>query len=87
VSIHFDEKNLLAARVGEANGLSSGEVNDATPAALDALSSFRKSSDDGRYGFRSFRCRRQPSALSTITRKDSAAATILFALSASAEAR
>jgi glucose-6-phosphate isomerase len=51
VSIHFDEKNLLAARVGEANGLSSGEVNDATPAALDALSSFRKSSDEGRYGF------------------------------------
>ena len=51
MSIHFDEKNLLAARVGEANGVSSGEINDATPAALDALSSFKKLSEQGRYGF------------------------------------
>ncbi|HYP06277.1 MAG TPA: hypothetical protein VER03_08565, partial [Bryobacteraceae bacterium] len=51
MSIHFDEKNLLASRVGDANGITSGEINDATAAALDALSSFKKSSEEGRYGF------------------------------------
>jgi glucose-6-phosphate isomerase len=51
VSIHFDEKNLLASRAGEQNGLTSEEINGATPAALESLSSFRKSSEQGQYGF------------------------------------
>jgi glucose-6-phosphate isomerase len=51
VSIHFDEKNLLASHVGEANGVSSAEINGATASALEALSSFKKSSEQGRYGF------------------------------------
>ena len=51
MSIHFDEKNLLASRVGDANGVSSNEINEATASALDALSGFKKLSDQGTYGF------------------------------------
>jgi glucose-6-phosphate isomerase len=51
VSIHFDEKNLLASRVGDQNGLTSEEINSTTASALDALSSFKKSSEQGHYGF------------------------------------
>ena len=51
MSIHFDEKNLLASRVGEQNGITSEEINAATAAALDGLSSFKKSSEQGHYGF------------------------------------
>jgi glucose-6-phosphate isomerase len=51
VTIHFDEKNLLAARVGNAHGITSDEIQKASPAALDALSSFKKSSEEGHYGF------------------------------------
>ena len=51
MSIHFDEKNLLASRVSEQNGLTSEEINEATAAALDALSSFKKASEQGHYGF------------------------------------
>ena len=51
MSIHFDEKNLLASRVGEQNGITSEEINGATASALDALSSFKKSSEQGHYGF------------------------------------
>jgi glucose-6-phosphate isomerase len=51
VSIHFDEKNLLASRVGDQNGITSEEINSATASALDALSSFKKSSEQGHYGF------------------------------------
>jgi glucose-6-phosphate isomerase len=51
VSIHFDEKNLLASRVGEQNGITSEEIGAGTAAALDGLSSFKKSSEQGQYGF------------------------------------
>ena len=51
MSIHFDEKNLLASRVGEQNGITSEEINGATASALDALNSFKKSSEEGHYGF------------------------------------
>lgn len=51
MSIHFDEKNLLASRVGEQNGITAEEINGATASALDALSGFRKSSEQGHYGF------------------------------------
>jgi glucose-6-phosphate isomerase len=51
VSIHFDEKNLLASRVGEQHGVTSDEVNRVTPAALEALNGFKKSSEQGHYGF------------------------------------
>ena len=51
MSIHFDEKNLLASRVDESNGVTSEEINQATPAALNALNSFKKASEQGHYGF------------------------------------
>lgn len=51
MTIQFDEKNLLAAMVGEANGITPGEVKQAQPDALAALHSFQKSSDDRLYGF------------------------------------
>ena len=49
--IHFDEINLSAGMVGAANGLTHGEIKQHTAKALDALRSFRKSSEDGLYGF------------------------------------
>jgi glucose-6-phosphate isomerase len=51
VNIHFDEKNLLASRVGKEHGISSEEINAATAAALDALAAFKKSNEQGHYGF------------------------------------
>ena len=51
MSIQFDEKNLLATRVGNDHGVTSEEINGATSAALDALSAFKKSSEQGHYGF------------------------------------
>jgi glucose-6-phosphate isomerase len=51
VAIQFDEKNLLASRVGEANGVTSEEVNAASSQAIEALNSFKKSSEQGHYGF------------------------------------
>ena len=51
MNIHFDEKNLLASRVGKQNGVTSEEINAATPAALDALAAFKKSSEQGHFGF------------------------------------
>jgi glucose-6-phosphate isomerase len=51
MNIHFDEKNLLADMVGKANGLSRSEIERAQGKALKALQSFRRQSDEGRYGF------------------------------------
>jgi glucose-6-phosphate isomerase len=51
MSIHFDEKNLLASRVGEEHGLTSEEINESTPIALQALEGFRRASEAGTYGF------------------------------------
>ncbi|HYI95467.1 MAG TPA: hypothetical protein VEX68_18140 [Bryobacteraceae bacterium] len=51
MSIHLDEKNLLASRVGKLHGVTGEEINGATPAALEALSSFKRSSEQGHYGF------------------------------------
>ena len=49
--IHFDEKNLTAAMVGDNNGVTPGELKKASQAALNAVASFRKQSDEGKYGF------------------------------------
>ncbi|HSB15044.1 MAG TPA: hypothetical protein VLE22_11335 [Bryobacteraceae bacterium] len=49
--IHFDDTNLRAEMVGEAHGLTTAEIREFTPRALDALRGFRKLSEDGRYGF------------------------------------
>ncbi|HUS05518.1 MAG TPA: hypothetical protein VMZ52_04440 [Bryobacteraceae bacterium] len=51
MAILFDERNLLAGRIGEQHGLTPTEVKSAGPAALQALESFKKSSDMGLYGF------------------------------------
>ncbi len=51
MTIKFDEKNLLARVVGDGNGLTEEEIQQATPAALDALHSFQKASEDKVYGF------------------------------------
>jgi hypothetical protein len=51
MNIHFDEKNLLAGMVGKANGLSRSEIERSQGKALKALKSFRRQSDEGRYGF------------------------------------
>jgi glucose-6-phosphate isomerase len=51
MNIQFDEKNLLADMVGKANGLSLSEIERSQPRALRALKSFRRQSDEGRYGF------------------------------------
>ena len=50
MSIQFDEKNLLSARTKE-HGLTSKEIEAATPSAAKALEGFHKSVDDGKYGF------------------------------------
>lgn len=49
--IHFDDTNLRAEMVGEADGLTTAEIREFTPRALDALRGFRKLSEDGLYGF------------------------------------
>jgi glucose-6-phosphate isomerase len=51
MAIQFDHSNLLAAVVGEENGLTPAEIQEATPAATDALHSFRRSYASGGYGF------------------------------------
>jgi glucose-6-phosphate isomerase len=51
MNIQFDEKNLLADMAGKANGLSRSEIERSEGKALKALKSFRRLSDDGRYGF------------------------------------
>src|ERR1700716_3019559 len=51
MTIQFDERNLLAARIGDEHGLSPADVKAAGPAALGALESFHKGSDQGLYGF------------------------------------
>ncbi len=51
MNIQFDEKNLLADMVGKANGISRSEIERSTGKALKALKSFRRQSDEGRYGF------------------------------------
>ena len=51
MAIHFDHTNLLAGMVGDTDGLTAAEIAKAKPRALDALQSFRKSSDAGLYGF------------------------------------
>jgi len=51
MNIHFDEKNLMADMVGKANGLGRSEIERSEKTALKALKSFRRQSDDGRYGF------------------------------------
>jgi glucose-6-phosphate isomerase len=51
MNIHFDEKNLLADMAGKANGISRSEIERAKGRALKALKSFRRQSDEGRYGF------------------------------------
>jgi glucose-6-phosphate isomerase len=51
MSIQLDEKNLLVSRVGEKHGVSGEAVSGATPAAMEALASFKKASEQGTYGF------------------------------------
>jgi len=51
MSIHFDEKNLLADVVGRGHGVTRGEVERAQSRALKALHGFQKQSDAGLYGF------------------------------------
>jgi len=51
MSIQFDPINLHATMVGPRHGLEPSEIEAAQPSALDALNGFRKSFDEGRYGF------------------------------------
>lgn len=51
MSIQFDSINLGSLMVGAKHGLDPAEVSAAAPKALDALEGFRKSFDQGRYGF------------------------------------
>jgi glucose-6-phosphate isomerase len=51
MAIHFDHTNLLAGMVGKTHGLTAAEIAKAAPQALNALKSFRKSSEAGLYGF------------------------------------
>ena len=51
MNIQFDETNLLAGVVGQANGVTPKEVKDGRKRALDALAAFRKQSESGAYGF------------------------------------
>jgi glucose-6-phosphate isomerase len=51
MNIRFDERNLLAEVVGRQDGLTRAEIERAQPKALEALASFRKQSEEGRYGF------------------------------------
>ena len=49
--IQFDETNLLAAVVGKEHGVAREEVKRHGAAAQEALSAFRKKSEDALYGF------------------------------------
>ena len=49
--IQFDEINLYAEMVGDANGLKRAEIKEHAPRALEALRNFRKASDADVYGF------------------------------------
>lgn len=51
MSISFDPRNLLASMVGEENGLTQAELDGGKDAALVALKGFRKSFEEGKYGF------------------------------------
>ncbi|MBE0659991.1 MAG: glucose-6-phosphate isomerase [Bryobacteraceae bacterium] len=51
MSIQFDSINLNSSMVGPKHGLDLSEIQAAQPKALDALERFRKSYDQGRYGF------------------------------------
>lgn len=51
MNIQFDEKNLLADVAGKANGLTRYEIERSKSKARKALRSFRKQSEEGRYGF------------------------------------
>lgn len=51
MSISFDPRNLMDRMVGEAHGLSEADVAGAKSAALNAVASFRKSYEEGKYGF------------------------------------
>lgn len=51
MSIHYDPTNLSASLVGAAHGLTADEIRKANPLAAAALAGFRKSFDEGRYGF------------------------------------
>ena len=50
MNIQFDDINLTSRMVHE-HGLTPQELEASEPAALGALASFKKSSDDGLYGF------------------------------------
>ncbi len=49
--IHFDGTNLLAHMVGEKNGLTREEIDNAKPSAIDALHGFKRDSETGKVGF------------------------------------
>jgi glucose-6-phosphate isomerase len=49
--LQFDDTNLRAEMVGEANGLTRSEIRAHSSAALEALRGFQKASEDGLYGF------------------------------------
>jgi glucose-6-phosphate isomerase len=49
--IHFDPTNLSATLVGEEHGLTAAEIAGAKSAASGALEGFRKSFEEGLYGF------------------------------------
>jgi glucose-6-phosphate isomerase len=51
MKIHFDDTNLFAEMVGEADGVTLQEFQRATPQAMEALQSFQNASEEGRYGF------------------------------------
>ncbi len=51
MSISFDPRNLLASMVGEENGLTQAELDGGKDAAIAALKGFRKSFEEGKYGF------------------------------------
>ncbi len=51
MAIHFDDHNLRASMVGAEHGITDAELREAGPAAREALRSFRKAFEEGRYGF------------------------------------
>ena len=51
MKLEFDETNLLADMVGDADGISRTEVKAARAIAADGLAAFRKRSESGEVGF------------------------------------
>jgi glucose-6-phosphate isomerase len=49
--IQFDETNLLSDIAGKGNGVTRAEADRASGRALKALKSFRRQSEEGKYGF------------------------------------